>query len=90
MKGLPVIVREGESAMEPRPWHQHYDADVPLSLDYPAIPVHQLLNDAVAKYPDSTAFIFFDNKRTYRQLNAFTPSRPRNLPRLFYFCPLPL
>jgi long-chain acyl-CoA synthetase len=56
--------------MEPRPWHQHYDADVPPSLDYPAIPVHQLLNDAVVNYPDSTALIFFDNKRTYRQLNA--------------------
>ena len=56
--------------MERRPWHQHYDEGVPIRLDYPPIPVHQFLDDTVAKYPDNTALIFFNNKLTYRQLNA--------------------
>jgi len=56
--------------MEARLWHQHYDEGVPTTIDYPPIPVHQFLSDTVAKYPNNTALIFFDNKMTYAQLNA--------------------
>jgi long-chain acyl-CoA synthetase len=56
--------------MEARPWHQHYDEGVPISLEYPAIPVHQCLRNTATKFPDHTAVIFFDNKLTYRQLDA--------------------
>lgn len=56
--------------MEPRPWYQHYDQEVPPTLDYPPIPTHQLLSDTAARFPDNTALIFYDNQLTYRQLNA--------------------
>jgi long-chain acyl-CoA synthetase len=56
--------------MEARPWHQHYDKEVSPSLDYLPIPVHQMLSNATAKYPDNTALIFYDNKLTYRQLDT--------------------
>ncbi len=56
--------------MEARLWHQHYDDEVSPSLDYPPTPVHQMLSDTAAKYPDNTALIFYDNKLTYRQLDA--------------------
>ncbi len=56
--------------MEARPWHQHYDKEVSPNLDYPSIPVHQVLSNTTAKYPDNTALIFYDNKLTYRQLDA--------------------
>jgi long-chain acyl-CoA synthetase len=68
--------------MEPRPWHQYYDEEVPVSLDYPSIPVHQFLNNTVAKYPDNTALIFFDNKLTYRQLNALVDQFAAGLQQL--------
>ena len=56
--------------METQPWHQHYDQDVPPTLSYPAVPVHELLNNTTARFPDNTAIIFYDNKLTYRQLNT--------------------
>jgi long-chain acyl-CoA synthetase len=38
-----------------RPWFAHYDKDVPLSIDYPRMPLHQTLEDSARKYPDRTA-----------------------------------
>lgn len=68
--------------METQPWHQHYDQDVPPTLSYPAIPVHELLNNTTAKFPDNTAIIFYDNKLTYRQLNTLVDKFAAGLQQL--------
>jgi long-chain acyl-CoA synthetase len=68
--------------MEARPWHQHYDKEVSPSLDYPPIPVHQMLSNTTAKYPDNTALIFYDNKLTYRQLDALVDKFTAGLQQL--------
>ena len=60
-----------------KPWLKHYDEGVPATIDYPRIPLAQLLADAAAKHPDSTATIFgamvgsrlMDAKLTYGQLD---------------------
>lgn len=60
-----------------KPWLQYYDEGVPGSVEYPRIPVHQLLADAAAEHPGHTATIFgaavgsrlMDASLTYRQLN---------------------
>jgi len=60
-----------------KPWLKYYDKGVPATIDYPAIPVDQLLSRAASKHPDHTAIIFgarvgsrlMDAKLTYRQLN---------------------
>jgi len=52
-----------------RPWFSQYDAGVSTSLDFPDIPLDQLLTDTTNKYPHNTALIFFDKKITYRELN---------------------
>lgn len=44
--------------MESRPWHQHYDSGVPISIDYPPQPVDDFLRQTAQKYPDRTALIF--------------------------------
>jgi long-chain acyl-CoA synthetase len=44
--------------MESRPWHQHYDPGVPISIDYPPQPVDDFLRKTAQKYPDRTALIF--------------------------------
>jgi long-chain acyl-CoA synthetase len=44
--------------MEARVWHQHYDPNVPASLDYPPQPVDHFLRQTAEKYPDQTAIIF--------------------------------
>jgi long-chain acyl-CoA synthetase len=46
----------------------NYDAEVPASLEYPAVPLHAILDQAAALYPRSTATIFFNAKRSYASL----------------------
>src|SRR5438034_10569126 len=52
-----------------RPWTRHYDPGVPATLRYPDVPLQALLDDAVESYPNSTATIFFNAKRTYRSIS---------------------
>lgn len=49
-------------------WAKSYDADVPASIDYPRVPLHALLDQSAELYPDSTATIFFNAKKSYRSL----------------------
>ena len=37
------------------PWLAYYEPEVPRTIDYPKIPVHQMLEDSARKYPDHTA-----------------------------------
>jgi long-chain acyl-CoA synthetase len=64
--------------MEPRVWHQHYDPNVPVSLEYPDLPTADFLQQTAEKYPDNTALIFGGmapilgeqhSKISYRELN---------------------
>jgi long-chain acyl-CoA synthetase len=60
-----------------KPWLKHYDEGVPASIDYPRIPLAQLLTDSATKHPDRPATIFgamvgsrlMDAKLTYGQLD---------------------
>ena len=46
----------------------NYDSGVPSSLEYPDVPLHALLDDAAESYPDATATIYFNAKRSYASL----------------------
>jgi len=62
------------------PWTANYEAGVPSSLEIPDIPLHQLLTDAAATYPDKVALnmtlrylplgLKIRSTMTYRQLEA--------------------
>ncbi|MEM7034797.1 MAG: long-chain fatty acid--CoA ligase [Chloroflexota bacterium] len=52
-----------------KPWLSQYDSGVPEEIEFPDIPLDQILTDTVKKYPDRTALIFFNNKITYAQLD---------------------
>jgi long-chain acyl-CoA synthetase len=60
-----------------KPWLKHYDEGVPAWIDYPCIPLDQLLADSATKHPDRAATIFgamvgsrlMDAKLTYSQLD---------------------
>ena len=47
---------------------KNYDTEVPASLEYPAVPLHAILDQAAEVYPSSTATIFFNAKRSYASL----------------------
>jgi long-chain acyl-CoA synthetase len=58
-------------------WVKHYDAGVPATIDYPAVPLDRLLTEAAARHPGHSVTIFgaavgsrvLDAKLTYRQLD---------------------
>ena len=60
-----------------KPWLKHYDEGMPVTIDYPRIPLDRLLTDTTAKHPDHSAIIYgamvgsrlMDAKMTYRQLD---------------------
>ena len=55
-----------------RPWHRFYDKHVPKSLDYPEIPVYELLDESARRHPDRTLSIFFGKEITYGRMKELT------------------
>jgi long-chain acyl-CoA synthetase len=68
--------------MQTRVWHQHYPPGVPISLEYPAIAAHQLLQAAASRHPRRAALIFFDHTISYAGLNALVDRLATGLQRL--------
>ena len=62
-----IAVRPRAGTLSPK-YATNYDVDVPASLEYPRVPLHALLDDAAESYPNSTATIFFNAKRSYASL----------------------
>ncbi|MBO8180538.1 MAG: long-chain fatty acid--CoA ligase [Archaeoglobus sp.] len=52
-----------------RIWLKHYDEGVRPNIDYPEIPLYQILEETAKKYPEKTALIFLGKKITYRELD---------------------
>ncbi len=51
-----------------RPWYRFYDEHVPRSLDYPEIPVYEILDESARRYPDRVLSIFFGKEITYGKM----------------------
>jgi long-chain acyl-CoA synthetase len=49
-----------------KPWLKNYDKEVPHSIDYPIIPIHQILYDTARDYPDRIAMDFMGRKWTFK------------------------
>ncbi len=54
--------------MEQHPWHKHYDYNVPTTIRYPRIPVHDLLQLPANAFPDKPALDFFGTQMTFWEL----------------------
>jgi long-chain acyl-CoA synthetase len=66
-----------------KPWLKEYDSGVPATIDYPQVPLQQLLVDAASKFPNKTALVFgnvvealgntlMDAPMSYKQLLELT------------------
>ncbi|HHW11470.1 MAG TPA: long-chain fatty acid--CoA ligase [Firmicutes bacterium] len=51
-------------------WLEQYEPGVAAHLEYPKLTLGQVLHETSRKYPDHTAFIYLDQKWTYREFNA--------------------
>lgn len=57
--------------IEERPWHQHYDYNVPTTIRYPRLPVHELLQLPANAFPDKAAFNFYGTEMTFYELRNY-------------------
>lgn len=53
-----------------KPWYKFWPEGVPKHIDYPEVPLFELLRKTAEKYPDKTAIVYFDRKITYNELNV--------------------
>ncbi|MEA3222972.1 MAG: AMP-binding protein, partial [Thermodesulfobacteriota bacterium] len=54
--------------MVARPWHRHYDYNVPTSIRYPRLPAQGILQLPAGSYPDKTALNFYGTEITFWEL----------------------
>ena len=54
--------------MESKPWHRHYDYNVPTTIRYPRMVIHELLGIPSNAYPDKAALNFFGTEMTFWEL----------------------
>ena len=54
--------------MEKRPWHCHYDYDVPITIRYPRIPAQDILQIPANAHPDKPALNFYGTEMTFWEL----------------------
>lgn len=55
-----------------KPWLKNYDPGVPAHLEYPQIPVFDLLRQASTQYPKQTCIIYRNKKITYQEVETLT------------------
>ena len=58
--------------MDERPWFKNYDKGVPQHIEYPEIPLHQLLEDAARNYPDAPCTIFKGASISFKEMDEIT------------------
>jgi len=56
--------------METKPWHRHYDYNVPTTLRYPQLTIPELLGLPSSAYPDKPALNFYGTEMTFWELRA--------------------
>jgi long-chain acyl-CoA synthetase len=59
-------------SIEEKPWFKNWPNDVPKHLNYPEIPLFDLLSQAAKKHPKSPAIAYFDSEITYEELDLFS------------------
>lgn len=68
--------------MSERPWFKHYDEGVPRTIEYPEVPLQQLLADAAKNFPDSPCTVFKGAKISYKEMTDLTDRLAAGLAKL--------
>jgi long-chain acyl-CoA synthetase len=55
-----------------KPWLKCWPSNVPDSIEYPLIPLHELLVKTAKEHPEKAAIAYFDGEITYRELNSLS------------------
>jgi long-chain acyl-CoA synthetase len=52
-----------------KPWYKFWPKNVPKHIDYPTIPLSEMLKRTAERYPNNTSAVYFDRAITYRDLD---------------------
>jgi long-chain acyl-CoA synthetase len=52
-----------------KPWFKFWPEDVPRHIEYPSVPLSEILRKTTENNPNQTAIIYFDRGITYRELD---------------------
>jgi long-chain acyl-CoA synthetase len=55
-----------------KPWFSSWPKDIPKNLEYPDLPLNEILEKTSKEYPEKTAIAYFEKKTTYAQLNSLS------------------
>jgi len=55
-----------------KPWFKFWPSDVPKYIEYPSIPLHEILTKTAKEQPDRAAIAYFEREITYRELNSLS------------------
>jgi len=66
-------------AMGRRPWHEHYDPQVPLEMEYPPGPIFEYLDQAARRVPKRPAVVFQNTSLDYATLQRLAETMAANL-----------
>ena len=55
-----------------KPWFSSWPKDIPKNLEYPDLPLNEILEKTSKKYPEKTAIAYFEKKTTYSELNSLS------------------
>jgi long-chain acyl-CoA synthetase len=58
--------------MELKPWHRHYDYNVPTTIRYPRLSIPELLGIPSNAYPDKAALTFYGTEMNFWELRQET------------------
>jgi long-chain acyl-CoA synthetase len=58
--------------VETKPWHRHYDYNVPTTVRVPRLPIHELLAIPANAFPDKAALNFYGTEITFWELRGLS------------------
>ena len=58
--------------VENKPWFHNWPAEVPKTLQYPNVPLHEILKKTAREYPERTAIIFGEREISYAELEMLS------------------
>ncbi len=62
----------GVIILKAKPWFKFWPKGVSKTIEYPNVPLSELLRNTAKKHPDHVAMVFLGKKMTYRELDVLT------------------
>ncbi len=65
-KEEPAKIQPAPAPKE-KPWYKFWPEGVPRHIDYPEVPLFELLRRTAKEYPDHVSIVYFDKTMTYKR-----------------------